>query len=393
MRLAIARSTKCNGVMQLHRFCVHLAVHTISSGSCEGCVSGKESERYVDQAKCGVINTNGSNRSTISCTQCPCSSSSRIQVIFIQNTGPFHPILFFDLIVPKRAKTLINHFIFLIWEVLEFLQIKNKFLQKYTNYFKSIKMISAITSMLAIHNLSAALLIYIAAYRCSYRAYSYVSDDEATYSLTPAHTEYVDTMYSDPRDYGLREAEPSTRKVLRVDRSQPSDYESVALEEIPQLEQPKTVKLQARDNSETFSNRYDLFYTQVARERTSTTPKYRMDRHEIGSMLSELKDKIQKRVDKGLEKEYSSKLWNVYEALSDIVDQLDDSVGTYTWKKLRVSKLLSLIKELVDNATVLVKMVEKDRMYDLDELETFDQGCDSLIEAAEEAKSEIERMF
>lgn len=344
-------------------------------------------------AKRGVINTNGSNCSTISCTQCPCSYSSRTRVIFIQNTGPFHPILFFDLIVPKRAKTLINHFILLIWEVLEFLQIENKFLQKYTNYFKSIKTISAITSMLAIHNLSAALLMYIAAYRCSYRAYSYVSDDEATYSLTPAHTEYVDTMYSDPRDYGLREAEPSTRKVLRVDRSQPSDYESVVLEEIPQLEQPKTVKLQARDNSETFSNRYDLFYTQVARERTSTTPKYRMDRHEIGSMLSELKDKIQKRVDKGLEKEYSSKLWNVYEALSGIVDQLDDSVGTYTWKKLRVSKLLSLIKELVDNATVLVKMVEKDRMYDLDELETFDQGCDSLIEAAEEARSEIERMF
>lgn len=254
-------------------------------------------------------------------------------------------------------------------------------------------MIGTFTSMLVKHNLSAALLIYIAAYRCSYHAYSYVADDDATYTLTPAQTEYVDTLHSDPRDYGLREAEPSTRKVLRVDRSQLFDYNPVVLEEIPQLEQPKTVKLQTKDEPETYSNRYDLFYSKVARERTSTTAKYRMDRHEVGSMLSDLNDKIQKRVDEGLEVKYSSKLWNVYDALSDVVDRLDDSVGTYTWKKLRVAKLLSLIKELIDNATVLVKMVEKDRMYDLDELETFLQGCDSLIMAAEEVKSEIERLF
>lgn len=39
----------------------------------------------------------------------------------IPNTNPFHQIIFFDLIVLKRAKIFINQFIFLNWEVREFL--------------------------------------------------------------------------------------------------------------------------------------------------------------------------------------------------------------------------------------------------------------------------------
>ncbi|ELQ75730.1 hypothetical protein THOM_1316 [Trachipleistophora hominis] len=233
-------------------------------------------------------------------------------------------------------------------------------------------------------------LIYVLVCECRYSDYEFSSTGESIYSLTPADTEYVDTLYSDIRDYGLKAAEPSSRKILRVEETQPFDYEPIVFEEIPQVVQPKVVKLDLKRDYKTRSNKYDLFFKKVAREGTSTTPEYRANRHDLGSILSELKDKILARIEKGLKKKYSSKLWAVYKAISGIVDRLDDSVGTSKWKRLKLSKLLYLVKDFVDDAVELVKMVEKVRKYDADELETFAEGCDALINEATEIQSVVE---
>lgn len=212
----------------------------------------------------------------------------------------------------------------------------------------------------------------------------------ALLTLEKIRTEPAGTLYSDPRDYDLRKPKKSDPVVVSVDDSYRN---ALLLKEKPTLIEPAPLKLFKKpledSSEEDDGDVLAILHSKNVRERYTSPLTYSTSRYDVGGKIEHLKDKIKKMSKRGLRSELVELLEDVHSALEQAEMKLDEMRECSRWRRLKLTKILSILKEYVEGAMEMVRMVEKDRVYDDDEIKTFEEGCADIIRAA---KSLIHRI-